>query len=1058
MVISDFAIKRPMITVVTMVALVVFGLFALWRLQTDEFPDIQQPVVLTFIPYPGASPEGVEREVLKPVEDAIKGISGVDQIFGSAGDGYAQIITLFLFEKDPQVGTQDIRDAISGIRADLPSEMKEPILQRFDPADIPIVSITMNSQTMTPAQLTRLADPGITSKLKGIPGVAQVQVVGGVKREMTIQLKPEALQAAGISVGEVVFALQAQNLAAPVGRVNGDLQERTIRLQGRLEGPQDFENLVVTERNGQVVRLGQIADAIDGTQEQRSLSMYNGVEGIGIDIVKSKGYSTTDVSDKIRKQIADIQANSLPKGVNMKIVRDAGKRVADSVRNVEEALLEGAFLTVLVVFIFLNSWRSTVITGLALPVSVLASFIAVWIFGFTLNTMSLLGLSLAIGILIDDAIVVRENIVRHIEMGKDHVTASHEGTDEIGLAVAATTFSIVAVFVPIGFMYGVAGQWFKPFALTIASSVLVSLFVSFSLDPMLSAYWPDPQVEAHERRNPIARTLDRFNAWFNRQAENYKKLVAWALDHRIAMVLIAIGSFVGALALPALGLVGASFFGTEDQSEVIVAIETPPGSNLAYTQIKAEEAARIARSHKDVVDFTYTTTGGQTGDVNVGQVYVRLFPKRDRDIGAEDFGRQLRGEVSKIGGASMSVFTNSFGGDQKQIQMQLRGGTLKSMTPAAELIADQVRSVKGAVDVGLSTKGQKPELSVDINRGLAGSLGVTVAQVAQSLRPAFAGIKAGDWVDPSDETREVNVRLAPEARRRAADLEQLPIVVMGSDGRPRTLPLGQIATISQSLGPAQISHLDSDPVVTVQANTSGRPLTEVMRDINAKTSKITLPNGVRITQGGEAKDQAEVFGRIFSALGIAVMLMYLILVMQFGSFLEPLAIMASLPLSLIGVMLALMITNTTINIMSLIGVILLMGIVAKNAILLIDFAKWAREKEGVPRREALIQAGAIRLRPILMTTLALIAGMIPVALGVGEGAEFRAPLGRAVIGGVITSTLLTLVVIPTFYEILDEWREWVLTRFGVYKRRTAEHPIPRGVHAVKVAEGLENPA
>jgi HAE1 family hydrophobic/amphiphilic exporter-1 len=1054
MVISDFAIKRPMITVVTMVALVVFGLFALWRLQTDEFPDIQQPVVLTFIPYPGASPEGVEREVLKPVEDAIKGISGVDQIFGTAGDGYAQIITLFLFEKDPQVGTQDIRDAISGIRQDLPVEMKEPVLQRFDPADIPIVSITMNSQTMSPAQLTRLADPDIISKLKGIPGVAQVQLVGGVKREMTIQLKPEALQAAGISVGEVVAALQSQNLAAPVGRVNGDLQERTIRLQGRLEGPQDFENLVVTERNGQIVRLGQVADAIDGTQEQRSVALFNGVEGIGIDIVKAKGYSTTAVSKKIRQTVEDIQ-KTLPVGVKMDIVRDAGKRVADSVRNVIEALIVGAALTILVVFLFLNSWRSTVITGLALPVSVMASFIAVWAFGFTLNTMSLLGLSLAIGILIDDAIVVRENIVRHIEMGKDHMTASHEGTDEIGLAVAATTFSIVAVFVPIAFMYGVAGQWFKPFALTIASSVLVSLFVSFSLDPMLSAYWADPQVEAHERRNPIARALDKFNAWFNRMSIKYKGLIAWALDHRVAMVLIAVGSFIGALALPALGLVGASFFGTEDQSEVIIALETPPGSNLTYTQIKAEEAARIARSHKDVVKFTYTTTGGQTGDVNVGQVYVRLVPKADRNIGAEDFGRQLRREVGTIGGATMSVFTNSFGGDQKQIQIQLRGGTIKSMTPAAELIADQVRTVKGAVDVGLSTKGQKPELSVDINRGLAGSLGVSVAQVAQSLRPAFAGIKAGDWVDPSDATREVNVRLAPEARQRAADLEQLPIIVTGPDGRPRTLPLGQIATITQSLGPAQVSHLDADPVVTIQANTSGRPLTEVMRDINAKIAKITLPPGTRITQGGEAKDQAEVFGRIFSALGIAVMLMYLILVMQFGSFLEPLAIMASLPLSLIGVMLALMITHTTINIMSLIGVILLMGIVAKNAILLIDFAKWAREKDGVPRREALIQAGAIRLRPILMTTLALIAGMIPVALGVGEGAEFRAPLGRAVIGGVITSTLLTLIVIPTFYEILDEWRTWVFMRLGVYKRRTAEHPIPHGVKPAVGDERLE---
>ncbi|MGH9420533.1 MAG: efflux RND transporter permease subunit, partial [Thermoanaerobaculia bacterium] len=706
--------------------------------------------------------------------------------------------------------------------------------------------------------------------------------------------------------------------------------------------------------------------------------------------------------------------------------------------------IEGALLTVLVVFIFLNSWRSTVITGLALPVSVLASFVAVWAFGFTLNTMSLLGLSLAIGILIDDAIVVRENIVRHIEMGKDHMTAAHEGTDEIGLAVAATTFSIVAVFVPVAFMYGVAGQWFKPFALTIACSVLVSLFVSFSLDPMLSAYWADPQVEAHERRNPIARTLDRFNTWFNKQAERYKRIIGWALDHRLAMVGLALLSFFGALALPAVGLVGASFFGTDDRSELNVGLETPPGSNLDYTRIKAEEAARIVREHKDVVDYTYTTLGSATGAVDNGNIYVHMVPKNKRNIGAEDFGRLLRTEVGKIGGATMNVFTNDFQGSQKQIQLQLRGGTPESLALAADEIMAQVKQVKGAVDVELSTKGQKPELEIQMNRGLAGTIGVTVGQVAQSLRPAFAGIKAGDWIDPTGEMRDVNVRLAPEARQRASDLERLPLVIPTANGGSSTLPLGQIATITQGLGPAEITHLDADPVITVEANTSGKSLSEVMKGINAGINKLTLPPGVRLTQGGEVDSQNEVFGRIFAALGIAVMLMYLILVVQFGSFLEPLAILISLPLSLIGVMLALMITGSTINIMSLIGVILLMGIVAKNAILLIDFAKWARERDGLSRREALIQAGAIRLRPIMMTTLALIAGMIPVALGRGEGAEFRAPLGRAVIGGVITSTVLTLIVIPTFYEIMDEWREWVMRKFGMNPSGTAEHPVPAG--------------
>jgi HAE1 family hydrophobic/amphiphilic exporter-1 len=732
---------------------------------------------------------------------------------------------------------------------------------------------------------------------------------------------------------------------------------------------------------------------------------------------------------------------------------------------------------------------------------VLASFIAVWAFGFTLNTMSLLGLSLAIGILIDDAIVVRENIVRHVEMGKDHYTAAREGTDEIGLAVAATTFSIVAVFVPVGFMYGVAGQWFKPFALTIACSVLVSLFVSFSLDPMLSAYWPDPHVP-EEKKAWITRKLDRFNHHFNRLADRYRHVIAWALDHRAAMVTIALGSLVAAFALPAKGMggllvvmlglavavvamtrrglhwavraggfaagialafvlmplvpefgkVGGGFLPEDDQSEVTINIETPPGSNLDYTRQKAEEAARIARANP-LVRYTFTTLGGQSGAVDAASVYVRLVPKHDRDVSATELATVLRAQVSRIGGATASISSGDLGGNQKQIQLQLRGDDPAALDRAAEQLLGIVRQVPGAVDVGLSTKGQKPELDVELNRGLAGQLGITVGQVAQALRPAFAGIDAGDWVDPSGETRDVYVRLAPEARRRVADLEQLPLVVAAPGGAPTTLPLGQVAEVRASLGPAVINHLDGDRVVTVQANTSGRSLSEVTGAITARLAEAGgLPTGVTLSQGGEVESQNEVFGRIAAALGIAVLLMYLILVVQFGSFLDPLAILISLPLSFVGVMLALSITGKTINIMSLIGVILLAGIVAKNAILLIDFAKWARERNGLPLREALIEAGAIRLRPILMTTFALIAGMIPVALGSGEGAQFRAPLGVAVIGGTITSTFLTLLVIPTLYEVLDGARRRVARRFGRRpSQHTAEHKLPVGLSPSPVA-------
>jgi HAE1 family hydrophobic/amphiphilic exporter-1 len=677
-------------------------------------------------------------------------------------------------------------------------------------------------------------------------------------------------------------------------------------------------------------------------------------------------------------------------------------------------------------------------------------------------------------------------------MGKNHFRAAHDGTDEIGLAVAATTFSILCVFIPIGFMPGVGGQWFKPFALTIASSVAVSLFVSFSLDPMLSAYWPDPHKEPHGRAW-ITRKLDSFNAWFTRQAENYKHVIAWALDHRTGVVVLAAGTFFASFILPFRGLsglaaallgifiivvavskdrlhvaaraglavvglavaivlprvvppvrtVGSAFFPEDDRSEFIIALETPPGSNLEYTRLKAEEIGRLARSFPEV-RYTYTTLGGgANGTVDVGSIYVRTVGKGERKRSVEVMASDLRAKTQKVAGATASVFVSDFGGGFKQIQLQLRGLDLAALNQAAEMVHAEVKKVPGAVDIGLSTKGQKPELEVELNRGVAGSLGVTVGQVAQSLRPAFAGIDAGDWVDPTGKSRNVTIRLTPESRTRAADLARFPLVVLGPNGAPSTIPLGQVATIREGVGPAIIDHLNRELVVTVELNTSGRPAGDVTNEITSRLAKLQLPAGVRYTIGGDAESQQEVFGQIFSALGLAILLMYLILVVQFGSFLDPIAIMLSLPLSLVGVMLALAIAGSTINLMSLIGVILLMGIVVKNAILLVDFAKWAREERGVPLREALIEAGAIRLRPILMTTFALIAGMLPIALGTGEGAQFRSPMGVAIIGGVITSTFLTLLVIPTGYEILDEWRSWFARKLGrTPKQMTSEHAVP----------------
>ncbi|HEY0036382.1 MAG TPA: efflux RND transporter permease subunit, partial [Longimicrobium sp.] len=749
-------------------------------------------------------------------------------------DSYAQITVAFDFSKDVQVASQEVRDAISTIRGELPLEIEDPIISRFDPNLQPIVSLTLASTTLSVAQLTQLADPGISGQLSGINGVATVEVVGGVQPEMTVLLRPDALQASGVSAAEVVQALQAQNLAAPVGRVTAESEERSIRLVGRLEDAQAFEQLVVTERGGTVIRLGDVATVMEGTEEQRSRALYNGREAVGINVVKSTGFSTTEVASGVLKE-ADRIRRTLPPGTTLNVVRNSGVRVEQSVENVQHTLVEGLILTILVVFLFLNSWRSTVITGLALPVSMLAAFIPIYLFGFTLNSMSLMGLSLAIGLIIDDAIVVRENIVRHVEMGKDHFRASEEGTSEIGLAVTATTFAIVVVFVPIGMMPGLAGQFFKPFALTIAAAVLVSLFVSFSLDPMLSAYWEDPHVPP-EKQGWITRTVAKFNTWFDRQADRYKGVIAWALDHRWMMVILAGGTFVAAIALQVM-FGGSGFAPPQDRSELTLAVETPPGSSLEYTSRKAEAAARLARTHKEV-QYTYTTVGGASGAVDEGQVYVKLVPKADRDIGQDEFGGRVRAEVGQIGGATFSTLGSGFGGGQKPLQIQLRGPDAATLTRLAEQVAERVGKVPGTADVSLSTRGQRPELVVTIDRALAGTIGLTVGQIAQAMRPAFAGVDAGDWIDPSGETRDVTVRLAPEVRTSAVDLRNLPLVVApagagggaaGAGGAlpggatsvgsgPTLIPLSQVASVEEGLGPALINHVDRERVVTVESN------------------------------------------------------------------------------------------------------------------------------------------------------------------------------------------------------------------------------------------------
>jgi HAE1 family hydrophobic/amphiphilic exporter-1 len=1017
MLLSDFSVKKPVAMVVVIIGLMALGLLALSKLRVNQIPDVEPPVLVITVPYPGASPETVEREVVDRLEKALQSISGVDQLRATASEGNAELVLIFDFDKDLIVAADEVRNAISTVRYKLPVEMREPIITRVDPSAQPIMQLALSSSVLSHAEISRIGEDQLADRFRALPGVAVVNVNGALRRELSVLLRAQKLREQEVSVTEIVAAIRAQNATAPVGKVRGALEDQSIRLVGRIESPQEFGRIVVKRRGDLLVRLADVAEVSDGFAERNTVSIRSGKPNVGLSITRASDASTVSVAKAVRELVVTI-GKELPAGTTLEVTRDGGTEAEDSLNNVIHALIFGAGLTVFVVYVFLNSWRSTLITALSLPTSVLASFIAVWLAGFTLNFMSLLGLSLAIGVLIDDAIVVRENIVRHMERGADRITAALQGTQEIGLAVAATTFSIVAVFIPVAFMPGISGEWFRPFGLTVVVSVIVSLFISFTLDPMLSAYWGDPPGHHHAPKHGISALLQRFNIWFDHQADRYGQVINWALHHRRWMAIFALASLLAAVALQA-KFGGSSFLPAGDGGTLAVEVRTPPSSSLGYARLKVEAAAALARQ------IAETKATNSFINPNGGRIYVDVGKSTQRRRSAEEIAVDLRGRIARLVGAEYVVLDDLNNGAQKPVQIRFTGPDSRVLTDLTQRYMDRLRQVPGAVDVGLSQQDPQVEMQIELDRGLANTLGISVADAAQALRVAFAGVEAGDWVDPSGETRDVAVRLHPDDRVDAGNIERLPIAVSGSN---RMVPLEQIARVTMGHGPSQIQHADGKRTISVAANVQGRSPGEVTADALKLARAMDFPPGYGLELEGASRDQQEVFADMGTALVLGVALMYLILVMQFGSFTAPLGVMLSLPLSLIGVVVALLLTRGTLNLMSLIGIIMLMGLVAKNAILLLDAAR-VREAEGMDREQALVEAGKKRLRPILMTTFALVAGMLPVAIGVGEGGEFYRPMAVAIIGGVITSTFLTLLVIPSFYDSIETSRDRAVAKF-----------------------------
>ena len=1027
------SIGNPVFATMMMAALLVLGIFSYTRMPVEQFPDVSFPVVVVDTEYPGASPENVEEEVTRKIEESVNTVSGIKTLSSRSYEGRSIVIVEFDLTVEPKLAAQDVREKVALIRATFRDEIKEPKVSRFNPDDFPIVSVAVVSGSQGLRELTTLADQVVKKRLENVAGVGQATLVGGVKREIKVYLNLEALEAQKVGADQVIQALRTENQELPAGSITSASQERIVQIKARLNAPQDFRNLIVARRGGKPVTLGQVAGIEDGQQEEESVALINGQRALSIDVVKAQGENTIAVVDGVQRAVREMQP-LLPVDVKLDIVRDASIGIRNSVKDVRATLIEGGALTIAIVFLFLASWRSTVITGLTLPIALIGSFLFMYALGFTLNVLTLMALSLSVGLLIDDAIVVRENIVRHVAMGKDHHTAALEATQEIGLAVLATTFSIVAVFLPVGFMGGIVGRFFHQFGLTVVAAVLISMFVSFTLDPMLSSIWHDPQAEGHFGKGPLARLLAWFHRLMERLSKLYERVLGWSLAHRKTVLAIALASFLAAF--PLMRFLGSEFVPEPDLSELQVQFKTPVGSSLALTQSKAEQAEAALREFPEV-KYTYATvnTGTVLGKHRVN-IFVQLVPRKERRRSQNELTRPMRERLARIAGIELTqIGAYKAVSSGKPLQVSILGQDRAVLASLSQQVMAAMREVRGAVDIESSDEAAKPQFAVVLKRELASDLGIGVAQLASTLRPLLAGQAVGNWRAPDDQYYDVQVRLAPSDRSRAADLARVPLASSQADpaGGPRMVALREIVEVQEGAGAQQINRKEQLREVLVTANVFDRPAGDAANEVKARLAGVALPPGYRFSMGGSSKDIEETLYYASQALALAIVFIYLILASQFASFLQPVAIMTSLPLSLIGVVLALLAARSTMNIFSVIGFIMLMGLVTKNAILLIDFVNQAR-REGLERAAAVVRAGAVRLRPILMTTLAMIFGMIPLASGLGEGGEQRAPMGQAVIGGVITSSLLTLIVVPVIYTYLDDLASWV-RRLGNPVRR-----------------------
>jgi hydrophobe/amphiphile efflux-1 (HAE1) family protein len=1014
MTLSSVAIKRPVFTVMIMAAMLVLGLVGFRRLGSDLFPDVSFPAVVVTVPYPGASPKEVETLVSKPLEDAFIGINGIDRVRSFSREGSSLVLVLFNLGVNVTDAATEVRERLSQVRYKLPTETKEPIVNRFDVSASPVLTYTVRG-TGSLAEIRDYTDDVIRPALEQVDGVAAVDIKGGAVREVRVLLDRPKLDALGVGLGDVVVRLRNENLNVPAGHYDEGAREVSVRTVGEFKSVDQIRDVIVaTARDGSAVRLRDVADVIDGFEDQTTLVRVNGTEAVTFEVRKQSGQNTVEVAHAVKAKLAQIE-KTFPKGMSTALLIDQSRFIEVELDSVQHHIVIGALMAVLIILVFMMDVRSTLISAVALPTSVIGTFFVMYLLGFTLNMMTLLALSLAIGLLIDDAVVVRENIFKHIERGKSPMQAALDGTQEVALSVFATTLTIIAVFLPVAFVKGMVGQFFRQFGITISAAVAISLFVAFTLDPMLSSRFS--KTKTHERgafdwlKAPFEWTLGQIE-------RTYAAMLGWAVRHKLAVAGLSLASlvFMGWVT----SLMGSEFVNSEDRGQFVVESELPAGTSLEQTSRLSAAAEAILLKNPEIQ--VLASTVGVDGEPNKVRWRIATTPKGDRSVKIGELKLEGRNAAQTIPGAKVTAADPPFvegAATEAPIMINVRGAEFGEIEGAARTIEKILKATPGVSDIQVRYSPGRPELEVELDRQRAADHGLSVADVALGLRTAMEGEESGKLRSSGDEV-PIRVRLNESYR---ADADALKNVTLQTPKGP--VKLADVANFQRNEGPQVIERENRQRQITIWATPIGRPLGDVAREFQPAIARAALGQGISVAYDGQLRLMNETNENMAIALMLGVVFIYIVLASQFESFIHPLTIMLTLPLALVGGILGLFLTNNTMAMGALIGIVLLMGLVTKNAILLIDRAIVHVRDHGMTPFKAIVTAGPERLRPILMTSAAMVLGMLPTAVSNGEGSEFRAPMAIAVIGGVVSSTLLSLIVVPVFYLAIENLKRWL---------------------------------